>query len=291
MYLFWFLWLASLGVLMALALGYAATVPMMRRRVPDEPDHPTLHGMSCEDVTFSSTDEVELGGWWIPAQQARGTVIMCPGQNGSADKDVPQTKPLHDAGFNVLLFDFRAHGRSEGRLVTLGVLEQLDLRAALDYVQQERGAERAGVMGFSMGAAVALLVAAEDERIAALVLDGAYPRLAGILPAWVRLQGLPGPLARGAAWVVMLIGSLRARYQLYHANPLDLAEGIKAPALFIHGEDDPFVTWDELESLVERIPGPTDVWRVRHGMHRSAFRDHAEDYNHRVVAWFTEHVG
>jgi dipeptidyl aminopeptidase/acylaminoacyl peptidase len=290
-YVFWFIWFGSITLLMVFGLGFAATIPLMRRRTPDTPDNPLLHHMLCEDVTFPSRDGLTLGGWWIPAKEtARGTVIMCPGQNGSMDKDVPQARPLHEAGFNVLMFDFRAHGRSEGEMVTFGVLEQHDLRGAIDYVVNERGVERVGVFGFSMGAAVGLMTAAQDDRIAALAVDGAYPRLSGILTVGGRLRGLPGPLARGVAWLVLLIGSLRARYQLYRASPIDLAEGVRVPVLLIHGDLDPFVSSAEIESLVARIPGPTDLWRVFDAGHREAFKNHPDDYNRRVVAWFEKHL-
>jgi uncharacterized protein len=291
MVFFAFVWLASVVLLTVIGLGFAITVPMMRRRIPNEPDQPALHGMSCEHVTFTTQDDLTLAGWWIPAQgAAQGTVIMCPGQNGSMDSDLPQAKPLHEAGFNVLMFDLRAHGGSEGELVTWGVLEQLDLMAALDYVQAAHGVERAGVFGFSMGAAVALLVAAQDDRVAALALDGAYPRLSGILIGWGRLKGLPGVLARAATWAILLIGSLRARYQLYRANPIELAADVTAPALFVHGEQDPFVAWRELAPLTERVNGPVAVWRVPDAGHREAFGQQPAAYNRRVVEWFARHL-
>lgn len=291
MWWLWLIWFASLSIILVVSLGYAATVPLLRRREPDEPDSPTAHGMPCEDVSFASVDGLTLGGWWIPAPApTRGTIVLCPGQNGSMDKDTPQAKPLHDTGFNVFMFDFRAHGRSDGQMVTMGVLEQLDLRGALDYLEQERDIRRVGVMGFSMGSAVALLTAAEDARIAALVVDGAYPRLSSILTAWGRLRGLPRFMATGLAWMVMLVGSLRSGYQLFRANPVDLASRVSVPTLLIHGARDSFVSDAEIEALRSAISGPAEVWTAAEAGHRQAFHLHTADYNRRVVAWFGEHL-
>jgi uncharacterized protein len=281
-------WLISLILLALAGIGFAMTIPLMRHRIPDEADHPASHNMPCEDVTFTSRDGTRLGGWWLPADSAIGTVILCPGQNGSMDQDVRQAVPLHQAGLNVLMFDWRAHGRSEGELVTMGVLEQLDLRGALDYLQNERGIGRVGVLGFSMGAGVALLVAAQDDRIEALVVDGAYPRLVGLLIAWGQRRGAPGWMAHGLAWLTLGIGSLRCGYQLSRANPVDLAAGIKSPVLFIHGEADPFVS--DLESLTSKITGKYDVWRVSGAGHREAYTQHPDDYNRRIVTWFKENL-
>ncbi|MBN2302897.1 MAG: alpha/beta fold hydrolase [Anaerolineae bacterium] len=291
MIVFGVVWIISVWVLLVLALGFAATIPLMRRRAPDETDHPANYGLPCREVQFPSRDGLTLGGWWISADgPALGTVIMCSGQNGSMDKDVPQAIPLHRAGFNVLMFDFRGHGRSEGEIVTLGALEQADLFGALDYVQAEHGVDRVGLLGFSMGAGVTLLIAAQDARIAALVVDGAYPRLDGILAGYLRLKGVPGPLARLGARLVLIMGSLRTGYQLYRANPVDLIERITAPALFIHGDQDPFVSAAESERLTAQVSGPADRWHVAGAGHREAYKNHPDEYNRRVVEWFETFV-
>lgn len=284
------IWLLGVLILVALGAGYAATVPLMRRRVPDPPDDPAAYGMACEDVQFPSRDGTPLGGLWLPAAGTpRWAVVMCPGQNGSLDKDIPQAAPLHAAGFDVLMLDWRAHGRSGGTLVTLGALEQYDLLGALDWLAA-RGVERVGVLGLSMGAGVALQVAAYDERIAALVVDGAYPRVAGLLAAWARGRGLPGPLAGAFAWLVLRIGALRARYTIYDANPLATARHVSVPVLFVHGERDPFVSTDELRALAEAVSGPVEVWSVPDAGHREAYPRHPDEYNRRIVAWFAAHL-
>ncbi|GAB4424501.1 MAG: alpha/beta hydrolase [Anaerolineae bacterium] len=285
------LWLGAALTLAVLALAFAATVPLMRRREPDPPDCPANHDMPAEAVQFLSRDGLQLGGWWIPATGTpRGTVILCPGQNGSLDKDIPQAVPLQRAGFNVLLFDFRAHGCSEGALVTLGALEQADLFGALDYLESERGIGQVGVLGFSMGAGVALLVAAQDPRVRALVVDGAFPRLRGILAAYLRLRGIPGPLAGSFARVVLWVAGLRAGYSIARANPLDLAGRITAPTLFIHGERDPFVRTDEVRALAARLRGPVELWSLPDCGHRQAWSTYPDEYARRVVEWFARHL-
>ncbi|MBN1562571.1 MAG: alpha/beta fold hydrolase, partial [Anaerolineae bacterium] len=272
-------------------VGFAATMPLMRRRDPDPIDDPASHGMPGQAVLFPSRDTTILGGWWIPTlENPRGTIIMCPGQNGSLDKDMPQAVPLHQAGFNVLMFDFRGHGRSEGQIVTIGALEQADLFGAVDYVTVKHKADRIGVLGFSMGAGVALMVAAQDQRIKTLVVDGAYPRLSGLLANYMRINGIPRLLGDVMAWLVLIVGSLRTQYQLFRANPADLADRIMAPTLFIHGDDDPFLTPEEIEALVAQIPGETDLWCVAEAGHRDAYTNHPDEYNRRVVAWFEQHL-
>ncbi len=284
------LWLLGVWMLFGAIFGYLGTLPLMRRREPDPPDDPANYGLPSQEVRFRARDGLELGGWWIPAETARGTVIICPGQNGSADKDVPLAAPLHRAGFNVLLFDWRAHGRSEGELVTLGALEQADLLGALDYAQQEHGAERVGVLGLSMGAGVALMVAAQDERIAALVVDGAYPSLKRLLTGYLQTRGVPRRIGRAVVGVVLLMGSLRAGYLLPDVKPSRHIPRIGATVFFIHAERDEFTSTREIEAMRAALQVPAALWIAPDCAHREAFRRYPEEYAQRVVAWFAEHL-
>jgi pimeloyl-ACP methyl ester carboxylesterase len=141
-----------------------------------------------------------------------------------------------------------------------------------------------------MGAGVALMAAAQDPRIGALVVDGAYPRLAGILAAWGRLRGLPDGLARGLASLVLVAGSIRARRRLDRANPIDTAELVTVPVLFIHSQRDPFVSDADIDMLAARTTGLTDIWHVPDAGHREAFMCDPAAYNQRVEAWFAQHL-
>ena len=284
------LWLLGVWLLLGVVFGYLASLPLMRRRQPDPPDDPTNYGLPRQEVRFASRDGLELGGWWIPAETPRGTVIVCPGLNGSADKDVPQTVPLHQAGFNVLLFDWRAHGRSAGELVTLGALEQADLFGALDYVQNEHGAERVGVLGLSMGAGVAVMVAAQDKRVAALVVDGLYPTLKGMAVNYLRTRGVPRRVARGLVGIVLLMGSLRAGHLLLDVQPRRHVRSVQAPTLFVHAEHDEFASLRDVENMRAKMDVPTALWVAPDCAHREAFQRHAEEYNRRVLAWFAEYL-
>src|SRR5262249_48832020 len=152
--------------------------------LPDPPDRPDNYGISYEEVHFTSRDMVKLFGWWIPARKPIGTIVMCHGQEGSMDGDTKQMVPLHDAGFNVFMFDFRAHGQSDGECVSMGMYEKEDLLGALDYLAEQRHVDKVGVLGFSMGAAVALITAALSERICVVVADSSFGQLKNTLTGW-----------------------------------------------------------------------------------------------------------
>jgi len=160
--------LLAAGGLAALAWSFSGR--MIARRTPNTRTSPADHGLPFEEVAFQARDGVPLRGWFIPAPQARGTVVFCHGHAGSMDPDVQYAPWFHQAGLNVLMFDFRGHGRSDGERVSMGALERQDLLGAMDYLAG-RGIERAGVLGFSMGGVVAILTAPLDERIVAVASD------------------------------------------------------------------------------------------------------------------------
>ncbi|MBX3064149.1 MAG: alpha/beta fold hydrolase, partial [Anaerolineae bacterium] len=155
--------LAAIGAAgIALAFGgvvFGGAAYLLRRRKPDPFDPPTNYNISYQDISFLSRDGIRLRGWWLPtaSDHALGTIILCAGQDGSMEGDTVQVVALHHAGFNVLMFDWRGHGRSDGDMVTMGALEVNDLLGALDYLDEQRGINRVGVLGFSMGGAVALM--------------------------------------------------------------------------------------------------------------------------------------
>lgn len=174
LWLFLSVTLLLLAVLTALA--WAGSSKLMARRVPNPQTSPADFDLTFEDVSFQSRDSLTLRGWFIPANPAKPAIIFCHGHAGSMDPDVAYAPWFHAAGFNVLMFDFRAHGRSEGNRVSLGYFERQDLLGAVDYLQG-RGIMEVGVMGFSMGGAVGVTTAAQCESIRATISDGGSAHL------------------------------------------------------------------------------------------------------------------
>jgi pimeloyl-ACP methyl ester carboxylesterase len=284
--------LAGLGLLggWIVALNVGAS-RLMRRRPPDPTDTPDNYGIGYEEVHFRSRDQVNLVGWWIPAENAIGTIVMCHGQEGSMDGDTQQMVPLHDAGFNVFMFDFRAHGRSEGDCVSMGMYEKEDLLGALDFLAEHKHIDRVGVLGFSMGAAVALITAALSERICAVVADSSFGRLKHTLTGWGVQRGVPVPIARQFAAWVLVVASIRTEGRMDQTDPIRWTVHIgRRPILFIHGANDPFVSSEEVGHMASLAEGPVQVWVVDGVGHRGAYAADPVEYNHRVVEWFTRYL-
>lgn len=279
--------LAGLVLTFLAAAVWFAGSQVLARRTHDAPTNPGELGLPYEPMTFASLDGLTLGGWFVPgAEPLRGTVVFCHGHAGSLDGDLKHVPTFHRNGYNVLQFDFRAHGRSEGQVVSMGHRERLDLLGAVDYLS-ERGIERVGVLGFSMGGSVAMSTAAECPAIVAIISDGGFARLGPALQAGLKERGLPDWLAKGLAPLILLSLNWRLGYVLSAADPLHWIDQISPrPLLLIHGELDPYVPLGEIKALYESAGNPKALWIVPGAGHRQADETCPEEYRARVQGFF-----
>ena len=175
-------------VLMGVGLGVGAlagfttwTLNGPRRPWPNYTFTPFEVGARSEDVAFTAADGVSLSGWWLD-QPASSTVVVCPhGHRGNKSDMLGIGSGVWRAGHSVLLFDFRGNGDSGDGPQSLAHHEQRDLSAALDLVRERRPDARIAVVSFSMGASTAILTAAEDSRIEALVADSPFATLSDVV--------------------------------------------------------------------------------------------------------------
>ncbi len=258
---------------------------LVRRRAPDPPCTPQAFNLPFEHVTFTARDGVQLGGWLVGERGRRPTVIFCAGLFGSMDGDTAMVPPFLAAGFDVLQFDWRSHGISDGQRVTLGVREAEDLLGAIDFLQS-RGVQSIGLMGFSMGGAVALRVAAQDQRVACVVCDGGFVHIEHAIEGF--FQERLGARLRLLVWLVMRLTELRlGGIRLADASPLPVVSRIAPrPVLFVHGSADPFVPIVDQDALFRACGDPKTLWRVDGVGHREAYKREPATYRHKVIEFF-----
>ena len=148
-------------------------------QMPDKENEgltPASFQLASEDVEFQAKDGVTLSGWWVPAEKARGTVVLVHGLNRSRIEMVRKVPFLHEQGWNALLFDLRFHGKSGGKMRSLGFFEKDDVRAAADLARK-RAPGPVVLWGISVGGATALFSAAEDPQVAGVICDSSFRSL------------------------------------------------------------------------------------------------------------------
>jgi pimeloyl-ACP methyl ester carboxylesterase len=138
---------------------------------------PASFSLGFEEVAFAAPDGVALRGWWVPAAQSQGTVVLVHGLNRSRIEMVRKVPFVHRLGWNALLFDLRHHGESGGSATTFGQLEKEDVRAGI-ALARNRAPGPVVLWGVSLGAAACVLAAADDPSVAGLVSDSSFRDLA-----------------------------------------------------------------------------------------------------------------
>lgn len=136
-------------------------------------------GMTYRDVSFPSGDGVDLAGWYVPTRNGAAVALMHGA--GSTRSDVLEhAAVLAENGYGVLLFDARGHGESEGPGHDFGWYGESDVRGAVDFLteQPKVSPARVGLVGLSMGGESAIGAAGVDDRVAAVVAEGATHRVA-----------------------------------------------------------------------------------------------------------------
>ncbi len=281
-----FLWLALI-ILLILALGLAFSYKLTRRFYLKEVHSPAEYGLPFEEISLVTADSLTLCGWLVPGRDPERVVVILHGHGGSIDYDAQYVPTLHAAGYNVLQFDFRGHGRSQGSVVTLGYLERMDVQAAVQFLLG-RGLRRIALHGFSQGGMVAITSAAVCPEVAVVIDDGAPVRLRTAMRGWGRDHHVPAFVVPFMALLVIGAASLRLGANLFRYEPVRWVGKIAPrPLMLIHGELDQYVS--DFDDLL-KAAHPTEVWRLPAEGHVTASINLREEYWQRVIAFLQQYL-
>lgn len=231
------------------AVNYPEAYDFAVAALPDRAHCPRQPSTAGTEIV--TPDGIRIAAWYIPGSHPSGppgtTVVIAHGHSSNKSDMLPWAKVLHDK-YNIVMFDFRAHGQSSGEQSTVGVREQADLRAVIDWVEETHKPAHLAVLGLSMGGAAAAGEAAADPRVEALILDSTHATLANALQA--RLQRDGYQLALPGAWSILLGGLLRTGEDMSSADPLQAVGHYgERPLLIITGGRDNAIGGSDGESL------------------------------------------
>lgn len=153
-----------------------------------EAANPSHYLLPSLDVTWSANDRSEIAGWWIPGLKGAPGVVLAPGFGMSKSDALSLALPLHEEGFNLLVYDSRGSGAAPRGASSLGLREMDEMLAALRFIKgrSEVDAQNLGIWGVDVGARAALEAAASVPEVRAVAADGAYDTVLDFVD--VRLQ-------------------------------------------------------------------------------------------------------
>ena len=258
---------------------------------------PSNYGIKFETVEFTTPDKIVLKGWFIKSVSSRQyeagskkpVIIICHGLGANKSDFTELSSYLSKSGYHVLLFDFRGHGDSKGRVSSIGFLEQMDLKSAIDYVKSQNDADigRIGVYGFSLGAAVAILTAAESKDIKAVISDSSFTSLKVQGERLLKSSLLPKfPFLYAATWIYEIM----FKTDIEKVAPLNFIEKMSpTPIFIIGGEGDSQMPASDAEELFKNAREPKSLWIVKGASHGGTISA-GREYEKRIIEFFDKYL-
>lgn len=261
----------KLGVTAALTVGpiaawrfaqaYKARAGYPHRHPPDH--DPGALGLAFENLSVPSGG-VDLPAWWIPAREgAPGpAVLLIHGWESARDRTLPNALILNAIGIHVLTLDVRGHGANpaEELPLTAGEFGQ-DALAGVRALLARPGVTAVGILGHSMGGIGALLAAAAEPRVAAVVAASAPADPYRLTRQTFRLAKLPlpGPFAWPLAWLTTHVFLLPRGHSVRDVSAARAIERYHGPILLIHGDSDRVVPFGHLATLEDAAQRAREV--------------------------------
>ena len=266
--------IVAMGVLFPLGFGYV-TAHVMRQTVPA-----ANLGAAHENVSFATSDGLELQGWYVPSKNG-AAVIAFPGRSGSQ----AHTRMLVSHGYGVLLFDRRGEGKSEGDSNLFGWGGDKDILGAVEFLKARPDVEpgKIGGIGLSVGGELMLQAAAETDELAAIVSEGAGTRQ--FSEQMEEFHGLARVIEAPGA-LMMTIGTAVFSSSAPPPNLTDVAPKIKQPLFVIWAPNGGNI--EHMSKKYYELAGSSSkqIWAMPTAKHVGGIRDQPKEYERRVMGFF-----
>jgi len=284
--------LASVFLVVSLYIVESLTRPKKyRNRIETYKFSPFELDLPAEEVFFPpETGDYQVNGWFIPRPGATTAILICPGYRSEKADVLGIAAILWKAGHNILAFEFHGHGQEVGTPVTLGYHEINDFLGALAYIKERAPDTHIGVIGYSMGAAVAIMATARSSDVEALVADSAFATHAGVIDyQFRRIFRLSSP---PVYWMTDNLLWLRAGYHFRQVEPLrEIANISPRPILLINGGKDTIVNPQDATLLYDAAREPKELWSLPNADHCGAYFDDRPAYVKKMTEFFDLHLG
>jgi uncharacterized protein len=285
----------SLITMASLLAAYVILSALGAREAMRIPRLPLIHrasefGLPSQDVSFPTrSDGLTLKGWFLPGTNRQVIIFVHGGFQNRIDDvvdTVALTRALVGKGYNILLFDLRGRGESEGKGINLSNIDQ-DIGGASDYLKTRGFATKdIAILSFCSGASMSAIYAGRNE-VGALILDGCFIDAGTMvvrqgqaikIPSWLTRSFIPGGIAM-----------TRLLYGFHRIDPIDVIPDIKAPVFFIREQLDEFTTMKETQRMFSKSSNPaSQFWEVPGAEHSRGFIVHPDEYVEKIDDFLTK---
>ena len=239
----------------------------------DEPCTPEKYGLAYEDVEFLAADGIKLHGWFLTAprgRQPKGTVVFSHGNTGSLGSYLGLVDWLERAGYQIMMYDYRGFGKSEGSPTREGLVE--DAEAAFAYTAKRADVTTGKIISFahSLGGATSIVALCRKPvpGLCAVITDSAFASYRGM-----------------AATVA---GNLGRNLVTDELSPKDVVAKLPVPVLMIHGTADSVVPIAQGKQLFAAANEHKTFFEVKGGRHSDSLYRNNGEYRQKMLQWLDQ---
>ncbi len=253
-----------------------------------------LYDLNPQDLRIKSVDDLNMMAWYLPAEKETNKFVICVhGHKCNGPDEFSHMMPFYhyDMGFNYLLPDLTAHGRSDGKYMGFGSFDSKNILLWVDYLIDRFGEDIEIVLhGISMGAATVMLCNEMNppEQVKLIIEDCGYTSTCEELN--YNIKDMIGfkfmPVVKAAS----LVCKLKAGYFFGEADPLKNMNKAKNPVLFIHGEADKTVPFEFGKQLYDACPTEKDCMWVPDTIHAFSYYNAKEQYEEKVKNFISKYI-
>ncbi|NLL05910.1 MAG: alpha/beta hydrolase [Clostridiaceae bacterium] len=246
---------------------------------------PEYRNISFKDIK----DQITLKGWFFEVKGSNKTVIIAHGYRQNrlphGENSFPLIKYLLNQGYNVLTFDFRNSGESEGKVTTVGIYEKDDLLGAIKHAKK-LGSKQIVLLGFSMGASTSIVAASESEDVDAVIADSPFSDLEEYLDAnlsvWSNLPSFP--FNQTTYLSMKILEGINPKEFSPRAVIKDIAP---RPVFLIHSKDDTMIPVENSYELLNAGGNNVKLWETKDVDHIESYPKLTDEYLKKLGEFLT----
>ena len=252
---------------------------------------PDQYKLPFENVYFKTEDGVQIKGWFIPNPSSDKTIILMHGWGMNRGDVFKNTYFLHDPGYNLMYFDFRALGESGGTVSSIGYLEVKDLQAAIQFLKDTRpfACEKIGLYGLSMGGMVAICEAAQNPEIKCVVAEASYYSFRRVVSRWAWVHNKVPYFPLMPIVLHYMRRNLAANPERYSPK-YNIPKIAPRPVFIIHGRYDNLVPAAQAKMLFKCAGEPKEIWLVPGAKHNKCAEVGGYEYKQRLADFYKKYL-
>ena len=252
---------------------------------------PDQYKLPFENVYFKTEDGVQIKGWFIPNPSSNKTIILMHGWGMNRGDVFKNTYFLHDLGYNLMYFDFRALGESGGTVSSIGYLEVKDLQAAIQFLKDTRpfACEKIGLYGLSMGGMVAICEAAQNPEIKCVVAEASYYSFRRVVSRWAWVHNKVPYFPLMPIVLHYMRRNLAANPERYSPK-YNIPKIAPRPVFIIHGRYDNLVPAAQAKLLFKCAGEPKEIWLVPGAKHNKCAEVGGYEYKQRLADFYKKYL-